>query len=224
MLYCWHLFPASQSLFMGRKKKQQKPTETVLLSAEKEKKMDSFAAMAEELKLNESYKSLLLGIAVVLLAAVLVGGYAKNRNEQNTQPQQEVAAVKVEQKPEVVGIYTIVAGDDLKAISTKYYETPDLFLTIARENGIQNPDAIEEGKQLTIPKVAKDQFTPSLITTTSKDAINDSSYTVAEGDLLWNIAVRAYKDGYKWKDIVTVNNLQSPDAIFAGMILQLPAK
>lgn len=182
----------------------------------------SFAAMAEELKLNDSYKSLLLGVAVVLLGAVLVIGYIKNRNEQNLQNTNEVASIKAEKKAEVLASYIIQAGDDLKTISINYYETSDMFLLIAKTNAIQNPDTIEEGQNLMIPKVDKKQFVPSLVTSASTQPITDSAYTVQDGDLLWNIAVRAYEDGNKWKEIVSINNLQSPDAIFTGMILQLP--
>ncbi|MBP9719186.1 MAG: LysM peptidoglycan-binding domain-containing protein [Candidatus Levybacteria bacterium] len=207
---------------MQKKKSGRPKKETVILENSKARKIDSFSAMADEVKLHESYKSLLLGIAVVLLVAALGIGYLKNRNTQNMQTKPPVTAVQITKKVESLGMYTIVPGDDLKTISLKYYETPDLFLTIAKENGIQNPDTIDEGKQLMIPKVAKDHLTPSLVTTASTQPITESSYTIVEGDLLWNIAVRAYGDGYKWKDIMTTNNLQSPDAIFAGMILQLP--
>lgn len=189
---------------------------------EKPQAIDSFATMADELKLNDSYKSLLLGFAVVMLAAVLVIGYIKNRNTQNLQTAQEVTSVPSEKKADVLASYTIQSGDDLKTISTTHYETPDMFLLLAKENSIENPDTIEEGQNLMIPKVDKKQFMPSLVEGTNKQSIADTAYTVQDGDLLWNIAVRAYGDGYKWKDIVSVNNLQSPDAIFTGMILQLP--
>jgi LysM repeat protein len=160
---------------MGRKKKAQQPKETVLLSKHSPKSIDSFAAMAQELKLNESYKSLLLGVAVVMLVAVLVVGYAKNRNIQNTQTTKQVAAMKVAKAPESLATHTIVAGDDLKTISLKYYETADLFLLIAKANNIQNPDAITEGEVLTIPKVDKKEFTPSLVTTASKEPFSKAS-------------------------------------------------
>lgn len=49
-----------------------------------------------------------------------------------------------------------------------------------------------------------------------------SSYTVKEGDTLWDISQRAYGDPYKWVEISNKNQLQNPDIIHKGNILQLP--
>lgn len=185
--------------------------------------IDSFAKMASELHLQESYKSLLLGIAVVLLVTVLTAGYLKSRNEQVTQVAQETQVPETEVQKNVLGVHTVVAGDDLKTISEKYYQTPEMYMVIAKENGLRNPDVIEEGKQLTIPKVDKKQFLAPLLSRPARtDKITENSYTVQEGDLLWDIAIRAYDDGNKWQDIAKQNNLPSADSIFPGMILQLP--
>jgi len=189
----------------------------------KTRTIDSFSAMAEELKLSESYKSLLLGIVVVLLVAVLVGGFVKNRNTQNIQTTKETTAKKVEKKAPILASYTIVEGDDMKKISIAFYQSPDMYMLIAQTNGMTNPDIIEVGTKLDIPKIEKTQIlAPSLARPLNEEPITTDSYTVGEGDVLWDIAVRSYKDGYKWKNIATANNLPSSDAIFAGMILQIP--
>lgn len=64
-------------------------------------------------------------------------------------------------------------------------------------------------------------------TTPSYDAsvgpkISGDSYTVVKGDNLWNIAVRAYGDGYKWVEIAKLNNLANPDIIHPGNVFKLP--
>lgn len=193
---------------------------------QKAQSIDSFSAMTEELKLNESYKSLLLGIAVVLLVAVLAGGYIKNRNTQNIQTANKETTKtteKIEKKLDVLATYTIQEGDDMKKISENFYQSPDMFLFIAQSNGIQNPDLIEVGTKLNIPKLDKKQMlAPSLSRPLNVEPITTDSYVVTEGDVLWDISVRAYEDGYKWKEIASVNNLPTSDAIFTGMILQLP--
>lgn len=48
------------------------------------------------------------------------------------------------------------------------------------------------------------------------------SYTVVRGDSLWKIAVAVYGNGYRWSEIAQLNNLDNPDIIHAGNILQLP--
>lgn len=52
--------------------------------------------------------------------------------------------------------------------------------------------------------------------------ITGQTYTVKEGDYLWDIAIRAYGDGYKWGEIATKNQLPNPDLIYVGSVLQLP--
>ncbi|MGE5041769.1 MAG: LysM peptidoglycan-binding domain-containing protein [Candidatus Levyibacteriota bacterium] len=54
------------------------------------------------------------------------------------------------------------------------------------------------------------------------DKIAGNSYTVKTGDDLWNIAERAYGDGYKWVDIARANNLADPDMIFNDNVLTIP--
>lgn len=54
------------------------------------------------------------------------------------------------------------------------------------------------------------------------EKIEGEAYTVVKGDNLWNIAVRAYGDGYKWVEIAKTNKLVNPNLIHAGNKLILP--
>jgi len=47
-------------------------------------------------------------------------------------------------------------------------------------------------------------------------------YTVKKGDFLWKIAVKNYKNGYRWTSIATANDLKNPNVIFPGQKLSLP--
>ena len=49
-----------------------------------------------------------------------------------------------------------------------------------------------------------------------------SSYVIAEGDTLWDIAVRAYGDGYRWGEIATANSIVNPNLIYTGNSLNIP--
>ena len=120
-------------------------------------------------------------------------------------------------------------------------------MDIAAENKLENPGIIEEGTELTIPKVeAKAQepeatdsaaMAPPAATATptptqapvvetpqveQPGAISGGSYTVVAGDNLWNIAVRAYGDGFRWVDIARANSLVNPNLIHPGNVFNLP--
>jgi len=45
---------------------------------------------------------------------------------------------------------------------------------------------------------------------------------VVKGDNLWQIALRAYGDGYQWVKIARENKLANPDLIHSGNILKIP--
>ena len=42
--------------------------------------------------------------------------------------------------------------------------------------------------------------------------INQTTYTLKEGEGLWDVAVKFYGDGYKWVDIAKANNLTEEQA------------
>lgn len=53
-----------------------------------------------------------------------------------------------------------------------------------------------------------------------------STYTVRAGDTLWNIALRIYGDGKKWKDIYELNKdqISDPDRIATNIVIDLPPR
>jgi nucleoid-associated protein YgaU len=58
------------------------------------------------------------------------------------------------------------------------------------------------------------------IVTTSR--IEGSSYTIAKGDTVWEIALRAYGDGFQFVRIAKANNLVNASLIHPGNILKIP--
>lgn len=47
-------------------------------------------------------------------------------------------------------------------------------------------------------------------------------YTVKEGDTLFTIADKYYKDGYQYTEIAKANNLADPNNVAAGQVLEIP--
>lgn len=60
----------------------------------------------------------------------------------------------------------------------------------------------------------------------SEDAVTtetqSETYTVKEGQSLWDIAEEVYGSGFEWERIAQANNLENPDAVTQGMELTIP--
>lgn len=53
--------------------------------------------------------------------------------------------------------------------------------------------------------------------------VNQNSYTLQEGEGLWDVAVKFYGDGFKWIDIAKANGLENnPENVAPGMKLIIP--
>lgn len=182
------------------------------------------------LNINESTLSMVLGGLVVVIVGVLSYNFFKaNRPTPDLTP----TGVEEEQQGELsipgatVALpttHTVAAGENLWKIAEKYYSSGYNFVDVAKVNNLAQPGSIEVGQKLTIPKVEPKALTvnTALKTTVTAAKISGTSYTVAKGDDLWNIAVRAYGDGYKWTEIAKANKLVNPGLIHAGNVLSLP--
>ncbi len=173
------------------------------------------------LKLNENTISMVLGAAVILVVGVLVVRYFRNLDTGTVTPSISTTGTET---PEVGNHYVVKAEDNLWKIAEEAYGSGYNYVDIARENNLTNANQIEEGQELVIPDVAPMQATAEQVEQVNDqaDAISGATYTVVQGDSLWNIAVRAYGDGYQWVKIASENNLVNPDVIHAGNVLTLP--
>ena len=151
-------------------------------------------------------------------------------------PTQVKVAVKPTAKPTpqpktvAGGTYVVAEGDTLWSIAEKHYKSGYNWVDIVRANNLSNPDSIDRGNKLIIPRVAPKLATVKSVETNKAppsgtsvaNKISGDSYKIAKGDSLWTIAVRAYGDGYKWVEIARVNNLSNPNIIHTGNTLKLP--
>lgn len=130
-------------------------------------------------------------------------------------------------------IWIVQKNDSLWSIAEKKYTSGYNWVDIAAANHLANPNAIHVGDRLILPSVKAKLTTispeeevsvPHVQQTATKtmSTISDDSYTVVSGDNLWNIAVRAYGDGYKWTTIANANNLVNPRIIHSGNHLKIP--
>jgi nucleoid-associated protein YgaU len=178
----------------------------------------------KKIKLNESLISIILGTVVVIVVGVLIFNYFKGVGKEEgviTLPPEEVQLVEEEGKIVPLGLpttYTVQEDDNLWKIAEKFYSSGYNWVDIANENNLANANILLVGQELNIPKAEVIMPTVEV----SQPTINGDSYTVEKGDNLWEIAVRAYGDGYQWVEIASENGLGNPDLIHPGNILTIP--
>ena len=178
-----------------------------------------------QVKWGESYTSLFLGIVVVVVAAVLVFSFLKGRNfNKNTATQSSSTTQEQQVKNALPKTYEVKEGDDLWGIAEKVYGSGYNWVDLANANKLENPGLLFVGTKLTVPDVKPRVATGtgSQMVAQNVNAITGTTYTVVKGDYLWEIAIRAYVDGYKWVEIARANNLVNPDVIHSGNVLKLP--
>lgn len=173
-----------------------------------------------------------LGAFVIIVVGYMIINYFRDVDSDLIIPSYETESEDVVIFPTT---HTVQKGEDLWKISEKYYQSGYGWTYIAKENNLESPYILSEGQNLVIPSVELEFLTLSdndesvnsdrgdeISEILSKEEISGSTYTVVKGDTLWNIAVQAYGDGYKWVDIAKENNLINPDLIHPGNLFVLP--
>jgi nucleoid-associated protein YgaU len=185
--------------------------------------------LLKKLKLNESTISMILGALVIVVIGALVFNYFKGvREEEKAEVVKEGGIEYVEEGGKLVPVglprtHQVLSGEHLWKIAEEYYGSGYNWVDIARENNLSNANLLVVGQELIIPKA--EVVRPAVKLTeaeTSEATITGNTYTVVRGDYLWDIALRAYGDGYRWVEIAQANNLINPNIIHAGNILDLP--
>jgi nucleoid-associated protein YgaU len=131
-------------------------------------------------------------------------------------------------------VWIVQKNESLWLIAEKKYSSGYNWVDIAKANNLADPSDIHVGDKLILPNVTPGPSTlamekPTVTTndqqfssTKRTNEIGGKTYTVVHGDTLWDIAVRAYGDGYRWPDIAKANNLANPGLIFSGNVLTIP--
>lgn len=184
--------------------------------------------LESEIQTNQSKVSLVLGALIVLVVGILIFNYF-NRAKSDLGPAQQTQTQEGQDvsKDNLPGKYTVKEGDTLFSVAEKYFADGYQYPEIAKANNLTNPDQIETGQILQIPKPSPVEQSP-VPATGGGDAtiwgprIEGNTYTVVEGDWLSKIAGRSYGDIFAYDKIAKANNISNPDLIEPGMVLNLP--
>lgn len=196
--------------------------------------------VAQDTDSPQSKISMVLGALIVIIIGILVFNYF-NRDNASLGPAQQANKQEAGQdvKPDKLpGKYTVKEGDTLFTIAENYYKDGFKYTEIAKANNLSNPDQLETGSSLEIPKLETQQAQASPEPSASPEEealgtgggnttiwgpnIEGNKYTVQEGDWLSTISARAYGDIFSFEKIAKANNITNPDQIEPGQVLTIP--
>ncbi len=184
--------------------------------------------MPKRKKAGKSHTNLVLGLVIVAILIVLGVFFIKNKGnitQTSSISTEDLSQAEQNTKNAQLSFYIVKQGDSLWTISENIYKSGYNWIDIAKANKLENPELIYAGTKLEIPQ-AQPKATETSAEKTFEQSANSSitgdTYTVAKGDNLWEIAVRAYGDGYRWVDIARKNNLINPNLIHSGNIFVIP--
>lgn len=218
-------------------------------------KLPSFDRVQSDLKTNKNLINLILGGLIVVVFGALLFNYFNKPNgdlgpsQQTSVNDSQTAESKPKEdvaKENLPGPYTVKDGDTLYLVAEKYYGDGLVFNKIAEENKISDPNLIEVGQTITLPKLEQANVNPNQPTLNATNAqdqntslveggkggaedqtiwgekITGDTYTVMAEDWLSKIAGRAYGDIYAFEKIAQANNLADPNNIEVGTVLKIP--
>jgi len=174
------------------------------------------------------------GIVVVVIAG-LIFNYFRTTNLKSwrgTLLSEQEAATTLKNDDKLIATYKVVKGDDLWHIAEKFYRSGYNYVDIMNENKITGKGVIVAGQELRIPKVEAKKITvveeKELVVKAEDKSVTSiaiGDYTIQKGDSYWDIAVRAYGDGFQWTKIYWANKaiFGNPDLIFTGTKIIIPA-
>lgn len=106
----------------------------------------------EQLKLSESYVSLILGAVVVFAVAILFFAFFR---ENSLRDNSDMTKINVSPAPSHVKqkTYTLQDGEGLWDVAVKFYGDGYKYTELIKVNNFENPDDIPPGTKIVIPDI-----------------------------------------------------------------------
>ncbi len=182
--------------------------------------------LLKKIKLSERTISAFLGVLVIVAAGALLFDFFQSRSPVNLSNGDENEEKEQQEEVPVVPVlpinHRVSQGENLWRIAEEYYGSGYNWVDIASENSLRNPSFLLVDQELIIPDVAV-RWPEAELMAENENRVN--TYTVQQGDSLWNIAVAVYDDGYQWTKIYQANETkigQNPGIINPGLVLAIP--
>lgn len=176
-------------------------------------------------KVQSKFEYLLIGLGITFFITLSLLIPLLKKSASNMTSKKETVSVVAKKTVEMKKnkTYIVKKGDFLWNIALASYGSGYKAYDIAKANNISNPSLIEPGQVLTLPnlQIVEDGQIGDGISTT-KVTIKGEVYKVQKGDFLWNIAEKAYGDGYMWIRIAKANAIADPNILYSGTLLKLP--
>jgi nucleoid-associated protein YgaU len=189
---------------------------------------EKLKSLLKAIKINETTISTLMGGVVVVIVAILMFNYFRSIGKESegmiAEPAKIIEVTEGETPEHLPDTYKVEKGDHLWMIAEKFYKSGYNFVDIVEANSITDPSYIEVGQELVIPQVMVKKITVESAEI-STSTIEAETYTTVAGDYLWDIAVRAYGDGYSWLKIYEANKEivgTDPGLLLKDVTLTLP--
>lgn len=190
-------------------------------------------------KSTEEIISMFLGLVIVVVVIGLVFTYFQKRKGDITLPginnyldiskdSENKTNIDNSTEEKITSqneVYTVVKGDSLWKIAEKKYNNGFMWNEIVKVNDLKNPRLLSVGQKLVMPAIAAEgKGDQKAIINNQAKIDTGSDYVVVKNDNLWNIAVRAYGDGYQWTKIWDNNKnaIKDPGVIKVGTKLLIP--
>lgn len=192
------------------------------------------AKAIETSKSAEEIVSMFLGLVIVMVVFGLVINFFQKRRGSVSVPglESSISGTETDDSFDAgkggADTYVVKKGDNLWKIASNRYNSGYKWVDIAKENDLNSPGLLAVGQELKLSVVETSAVTPVVAGQVEKVevemAVEGGEYQVVRGDCLWEVAVRAYGDGYAWTRIWQANErvLNSPDLLEVGMVLAIP--
>ena len=125
--------------------------------------------------------------------------------------------------------HEISEGDSLWDIAGRYYEKPTLFTLILEHNPqLGDGSDLRIGDKLKIPAppkavASKTRKSPTNSGAAKKPRAGYTTYTIQEGDTLYDIAEDRLGSGLRWTEIQSANPGLDPSRLQVGKTIELPS-